>query len=98
MHLDPDLHPDERDTKTNRQTDGRTNIEIQNTSTQKAPKGAIILSNRISFLFSIMRFICHILISIEHHDGVEYFPRHLLGGRACGPGGLPCPLWNYTKI
>ncbi len=41
MHLDPDLHPDERDTKTtHKQTDGRTNIENGDPSTQKAPKGA----------------------------------------------------------
>ena len=45
MHLDPDLHPDERDTKqTNKQqTNGRTNIDYGDPSTQKAPKGAKIM-------------------------------------------------------
>ena len=37
--------------QTNRQTNGRTNIEIQNSSTQKAPKGA-----KISFMYPFCIF------------------------------------------
>ena len=49
MHLDPDLHPDERDTITDRQTNiGRTNIENGDPSTQKAPKGAIMLMDHVA--------------------------------------------------
>ena len=48
MHLDPDLHPDERDTK---QTNiGRTNIENGDPSTQKAPKGAINSRDRVGII------------------------------------------------
>ena len=50
MHLDPDLHPDERDTKQQTDTIGRTNIDYGDPSTQKAPKGAIITISSVSSL------------------------------------------------